>query len=792
MHQGSAHDQDYHQRDSLIGREVELERVREAFARSRLVTIIGDGGIGKTSLARAYARSAQAGIEASSTGGVSFVGLSVASSPGEVPNLVAEALGIPLRPGLDAGAAIALALTDQTADKASLVVLDNFEHVLYAARFVEGLRAACPSLSILVTSRIRLGLRAERVMPLTGLSLASGRREGQDVVETTRPPALGLMIERLQEAHPDFSPSAEEETALLDLCRRLEGNPLSIVLAAARIAMYPELARSSPDTLLDFVASPDHRQGGRHASLEETLDWSYRLLPSPPRVLLTELGAFNGEVSLPSLEAVSSLGDELAGALVELERAGFLTVEDRGASSPRIERPEALAEYSTRLLARASFRARTLTARMKLYAGLASAADAEASSGQSGSASKRLLRELPSLRDAVARAAEEGDRPQAAVVTLAAYRTIQAEGRYAIGLSIVEACLEETNLMRTSRIDNEQYARLQWRRAGFLFRLGRLEDTAEALTSALERAERLEDRSIRAELLISLAVARLELGHFEAAETAFIAAERLAEELGERRLKMRLAVNRGLSSDLRGDYDAAGSLYDEAEALARSLGDAASLGLILKNAAARLWRLERYEEAAGAYRVALAVIEPTGIVFAQAAARIGLGYALVRLGRPVEARIELDAAFALSREAGIDDSPSPESCLAYAELAEAAGQAAEAKSLIAEALRVAVRTGERRLLAPALEAAAAYLPSEDASRALGLASSLRERLRLPAPPWDARRVAALSAAYLPLPTAPDGTWLEILSTALALADLVLPPRPREASSKSIADCPRRH
>lgn len=448
-------------------------------------------------------------------------------------------------------------------------------------------------------------------MPLGGLALRLDGRDAASRDAAPMSPTLRLMVERIRDAIPGFSPGDEEEAALLDLCRRLEGNPLSIVLAAARIAMTPELARSSPDTLLDFVAIPGGRRGGRHASLEDTLEWSYRLLPSPPRVLLAELGAFAGRVSLRSLEAASSLGPDLTEALAELERTGFLRIEARsgakiggpmiGDSESYVARPEAVAEFSSRLLARAPFRARALEAREALYAELSEQADAEAASGGSGPASARLVLELSSLRDAVAKAAGEGNRLRAATMALAAYRTIQAEGRYAEGLALTEACLEGAG-----SLDEATTARLSSREAGFLFRLGRLEEAAESLYGAIAAAERLGDAAFRSELQASLAVALLELGRFEEAEASFLAAEGLAAELGDRRLALRLAVNRGLSADLRGDYEASGMRYGEAEAIARQLGDAPSLGLILKNAAARLWRLARYEESVSAYREALA------------------------------------------------------------------------------------------------------------------------------------------------------------------------------------------
>lgn len=288
-------------------------------------------------------------------------------------------------------------------------------------------------------------------------------------------------------------------------------------------------------------------------------------------------------------------------------------------------------------------------------------------------------------------------------------------------------------------------------------------------------------------------MALLELGRFDEAEAAFLAAEGLAAKRGDRRLAMRIAVNRGLSADLRGDFESAGLRYGEAEALARSLGDAPSLGLVLKNAAARLWRLARYEESVAAYREALAVIEPTGIAYAQAAARIGLGYALARLGRPAEARAELDAAFALSREAGIDDSPSPESCLAYAELAEASGDAAEARKLVAEALRVAVRGGERRLLPPALEAAARRLQGEGSARAARLARDIRERLRLPVPPCDApdARLAGAPATGRPVPGT-GGGWLEAYAEAMSIAEGLFPHSQGRRPGNAVADGPEGH
>ncbi|MBU0926643.1 MAG: hypothetical protein KKA67_02735 [Spirochaetes bacterium] len=718
----------------LVGRSEDLDRVGKAFRRSRLVTIVGDGGIGKTSLAKAFAK--LAGGRASR-----LVCLADADAPGEVPGLVATALGAKSPPGVETVEAIALSLSDK--DRGSLVILDNFEHLLYASRFVERLRELCPSLSLLVTSRVPLGLRAEHIITLSGLSLRPVASGGES-------PALRLMIESVRKASPGFEPSGTDAAALLELCRRLEGNPLSIELAAARIAMHPELARSSPETLLDFVAQPRKGARGRHASLEETIDWSYRLLPAPPRILLAELGAFAGSVSMASAEALSSLGREFAVAAETLERARFIQIKMSG-TEPYVSSPEPTREFMTRLLARATFRERALDARTTLYAGLAAAADAELGSGASGPACRRLVRELPSLKASVRRMIENRRHLEAAEVVLSSYRPIHAEGSFSDGLYMLEACLAaEESLGR------DVVARLSWKKSGFLFRLGRFAEAAEAIESALVYAESLDDRGFSANLQASLAVVRLELGDFDRASEAFSVAEAWARERGDERLKMRLAINRGLSADLRGEYESAGTYYAEAAGLARRLDDAPSLGLVMKNAAARLFRLERYEESVVAYLEALTTIGITGVAYAQAAARIGLGYALTRLGRPAEARRELDEAFALSRAAGIDDSPTPETCLAYAELAEAESDLASARGLVAEALRTSVRSGELRLLAPSLEAAARQLAlplyaldassRRNALRALSLASDLRARLRLPAPAWDARRIATIASA----------------------------------------------
>lgn len=280
----------------LIGRERELEQTCATLSRDevRLLTITGPGGVGKTRLALDAARELAPGF----SHGVIFVPLDAVADPALVPSTLAAAVGargalgpsIPaLRARLDGG---------QT-----LLVLDSFEHLASAATFLAELLAAVPRLKLLVTSRASLRLSLEHELELGPLAVPA--REDENLSRLAEAPAVVLFVERARVVSPALPLDRPNAVAVADICRLLDGLPLSIELAAARTRLLsPPALLGRLGRRLDLLAGGPLDAPARQRTLRKTIDWSLRLLSEHERALFAQLGVFVGGAELEAIEAV--------------------------------------------------------------------------------------------------------------------------------------------------------------------------------------------------------------------------------------------------------------------------------------------------------------------------------------------------------------------------------------------------------------------------------------------------------------------------------------------------------
>jgi predicted ATPase len=309
---------------SLIGRERDVEDVAAALSHARLLTLTGAGGVGKTRLAiEAAARSV-----AAFAGGVWWIELAPVGDSGVVESTLVQALDVRALPGLsELDAAIGF-----LAARRALVVLDNCEHVLErVARVAAALLAACPSLVILATSRAPLAIVGETRWAVAPLSLPSGRSlsgvSGSD--------AARLFVDRAVRVDRARRLNARNAWAVAEICRRLDGIPLALELAAARAAVLSvEAIAHGLDDALGLLASRSRIAEARHRTLRASLDWSYGLLPADARALLRRLGVFVGGATLELAREVCA-GDglergELLAALETLVEHSLVQVDARG------------------------------------------------------------------------------------------------------------------------------------------------------------------------------------------------------------------------------------------------------------------------------------------------------------------------------------------------------------------------------------------------------------------------------------------------------------------------------
>jgi predicted ATPase/DNA-binding winged helix-turn-helix (wHTH) protein len=282
----------------LIGRDAEVDEVVRLAGAHRLVTLTGAGGIGKTTLALALARE----LRPHFADGVWLAEFSALADPGLVPATVAAAVGLEL----GGGEVSAQRVTQALADRRLLLVLDTCEHVIdAAAAMAEAILGAGLALHIIATSREPLRAGGEWVYPIQPLAVPAVDGAADD--DPLRYGAVRLFIERARAAEPHFAPDRRLMAMIAVICRRLDGIPLAIELAAARASTLGiEALAARLDDRFRLLTGGRRTALPRHQALRATLDWSYELLAEPERVLLRRLAIFAGPFSLDAAAAVAA------------------------------------------------------------------------------------------------------------------------------------------------------------------------------------------------------------------------------------------------------------------------------------------------------------------------------------------------------------------------------------------------------------------------------------------------------------------------------------------------------
>ncbi len=281
----------------LIGRQGELENLQSLLDEHRVVTVTGPGGVGKTSIALELCHR----LRADFLDGVAFVDLSAVTHPDGVIPAVAETLDVKEAEGRSLADGVAALIGDSQA----LVVLDNMEQVVDAAPDLTNLLNSCPLLTLIVTSRGPLHIAAEQEYPLSPLGLP----DDEDVSVASSSPAVALFVAAARRTKSDFELTEHNAAPVTAICRRLDGLPLAIELAAARIRLLsPQALFDRLDSALDVLTSGGRDRPGRHQALRVTIDWSYQQLNADEQQLFRRLSVFAGGATIDGIEAVCSEG----------------------------------------------------------------------------------------------------------------------------------------------------------------------------------------------------------------------------------------------------------------------------------------------------------------------------------------------------------------------------------------------------------------------------------------------------------------------------------------------------
>jgi predicted ATPase len=540
----------------LVGRVEELRQLAALLARPevRLLTLTGAGGAGKTRLALALA----AELVERYRNGVFFVALAAVHEPARVLPTVAQGLGV----REVSGQPLAETLTDHLRERELLLCVDNFEQVAEAAGLLSELLAAAPKLTILATSRAPLRLSGEFCYPVPSLSLPDPART-DDLEELRASEAVSLFTVRAQAARPDFALTDENAAAVAEICLRLDGLPLALELAAARVTVLPPAALAARLTRRLAVLTGGARDlPARQQTLRATLAWSYDLLPEDEQALFARLGVFAGGATLAAAEAVCARqgGPDVLEGLASLVDNSLLRRDEDEAGEPRFRMLQTVREYALECLEARGDAATVRRRHAEFFLALAEEAEPHLFGAEEAEWLSRLEREHENLRVALALFRDEGER--------------ELELRFASAVS---------DFWRIRGHISEGRRRLQDALAGNMTRTA-------ASVKALCEVSYLADRQ----------------GEHEQAKAYAEEARRISREVGDREgLWHALIRLGGLAQDAR-EHERARTLYEEGLALARGLGDSRLVGMSLGDLGLLARDEGDYERAAVLQRESLA------------------------------------------------------------------------------------------------------------------------------------------------------------------------------------------
>ncbi len=517
---------------SLVGRDRELEGISKALRKSRLVTLSGPGGVGKTRLALEVARR-EVGRRAA---GVWLVDLALGSEAQDVAAETARTLDIRSQGSMSWTDALAKYLTDRD----PLLVLDNCEHVVEdSARLADTLLAACPDARIIATSREVLDLRGERVWRLEPLGIDDARR---------------LFVERARDRRPDFIPDERAEQAIAQLCERLDRLPLAIELAAARVAVM------SPEEILAGLESRlGELSGGRfaperHRTVRAAVEWSHQLLDTAEQEALRQLAVFVGGFDADAAVSVApGLSLDLLARLVD---KSLVSVSESSGGRTRYRLLETVREYELELLERAG----ELDAARERHLRHFIVTAGDAGTGWPSAASRRIVADLgddyENLRAALEWSAASA--PCAGMAMLAATWDVFFTLGQSDGLRLSEALLE--------RCPAQDRTRVHVQISAAVLRLMQADANGATLMldDGLQLSAELSDDELRGWVLVFQGLAATIGGAGDAGRAALVEARALHRGLGVRVGQGKATAVLGLIELTSGDPVRARELVREA------------------------------------------------------------------------------------------------------------------------------------------------------------------------------------------------------------------------------------
>ena len=612
---------------SFVGRSVELARCRELFKTGRLVTLTGSGGSGKTRLAVEVAVQS---TRADFPDGVWFAELAPVTDGERVAEVLASALGVREEKAGGLREAIIAHLHPQRA----LVVLDNCEHVLQSGgELARALLADCPDLRLLATSREALRIPGEHVVPVEPLPVPL-TGELIDPVALMRSDAVRLFLDRARLADPGLLPDGPALRAMGEICRRVEGLPLGVELAAARCrVLSPEGIAARLDHQLELLRDVTGAHPDRHHAMRATIAWSVEQLKPEEAKAFRALAVFAGGWELTGAAAVSTDPEDEFVALdliAVLADKSLVAVEHVKSEASRYRFLEPIRQFALEELAAAGEGAAARRRHLEHFVHLAEAAEQGLLGAEQGRWLARLDREHDNLLAALDECARvpDGDELALRIIT-GIHRFWAVRGHLRVGMSAIDRALART----TGSTSEALIARGLFARGMLLFYLSAsTEEMIQPFSDALTRFRKLGERQWAARCLTAIGIWNNGTGNYAAGRTALMEAREHYEAIGDRR----------------------------------------GLGTVLNNLGTGAWL--QHDLAGARQLITESMVDcDTGDHWSTAIATVNLAFLAVRLGDLVEGRKLLMEALKLHRELGAKTESSAGALLCAAELEVADG-----------------------------------------------------------------------------------------------------------------------
>jgi predicted ATPase/class 3 adenylate cyclase len=753
---------------SFIGREREMAEIRRLLGGARLVTLVGAGGAGKTRLALQVA----ADMLEEFPKGVWLAELAPLTDPALVPQTVASVFGVREAPGRP----ITELLVEYLRTRALLLVLDNCEHLVEpAARLAGALLRGCPGVRILATSREALGVAGESAYRVPPMSRPDprGRVSVEELMETE---AAQLFLERAALSNPQFLVTDANAPAIAQIVHRLDGIPLAIELAAARVkVLSAEQIAKRLDDRFRLLTGGSRTGLPHHQTLQAAVAWSYDLLSPQERALFDRLSVFAGGFSLEAVEAVCA--DDPADVLDLLTRLvdKSLVATESIDHDIRYRMLDTIRHYSLERLGESGEGDAVRSRHLEWHAGLAAQAEPALVGADQLGWLDRLELEHDNLRSGLewARARdsrlEAGLRMAGALHRFWILRGYLREGRdwlegllaraqgaseatrakAAYGASVLAFHQGDMSRAEAWGTESLQLSRALEDPLGIALALNALGIVARN-RGDYERAALLLDESIAlsrrfacdwplAEALNVVGVAARRQGDYARATALFEESLALWRRLGDRWGLAASLAHLGVVARYLGDYERASALHEESLDLRRALGDRRNVAAALSSLGVVAWHLGDYAGAAALFEEGLGLSRELGDRQNVAATLCSLGFVEYRLGRDARATELLRECLALSADLGDKVNTAAALCnLGF--VATHQGDLVQAAAFQSESLSLYRTLGDWAGIADCLLGLAgialAQRRADRATRLLAAAETLRESKRLPLPPSD--------------------------------------------------------